>query len=156
MYFAGQFDEAIEELQKTIAMDKNWYYSHFLLGITFLGKLMLKESIVELEKASDLSGEAPIVVVKLACAYYRFGKKTETEKLFNSLEKYAKNDYIPPSFFFTIHRVRGDTELAFKWLEKIFEDRDIYLPYHLISPEDYELIPYDKKSTELLKKVGLA
>jgi len=156
MYFAGQFDRAIEDLQKTIAMDRNWFYSHLLLGLSYLGKSMLKESIVELEKASDLSGGAPLVVVMLASTYYRTGKKTEAEKLFNSLKERAKDEYIPPSFLFVIHKVRGDMELAFKWLERACEDRDIYLPYYLLpQPEDHLIIPYDKKSTELLRKVGL-
>jgi len=156
MYFAGQFDRAIEDLQKTIAMDRNWFYSHLLLGLSYLGKSMSKESIVELEKASDFSGGAPLVVVKLASTYYRIGKETEAEKLFNSLKERAKDEYIPSSFLFTIHKVRGDRELAFKWLERACEDRDIYLPYHLLpQPEDDLIIPYDKKSTELLKNVGL-
>ena len=113
------------------------------------------ESIAALEKAFNLSGGIPLIVVFLACAYYRLGKKIEAEKLFNSLEKRVKEEYIPASFIFVIHKVRGDMDLAFKWLEKACEDRDIYLPFHLIHLEDYLLIPYDKKSTELLKKVGL-
>ena len=155
LYFAGRFDEAIEELQKVIAMDKNWYYSHFMLGFVYLAKKMFMESIAALEKAFNLSGGIPLIVVFLACAYYRLGKKIEAEKLFNSLEKRVKEEYIPASFIFVIHKVRGDMDLAFKWLEKACEDRDIYLPFHLIHIEDYLLIPYDKKSTELLKKVGL-
>jgi tetratricopeptide (TPR) repeat protein len=155
LYFARQFDNAIEDLQKTIEMDKNWWYSYLLLGNVYLSKKMFKESIVELEKASNLSGGIPITIVLLAIVYYRIGRKADVEKLFKKLEEMAKEEYIPASFFFIFYKFQGNTELAFKWLEKACEDRDIYLPYHLILIEDYLRIPYDKKSTELLKKVGL-
>ena len=151
----GQFDKAIEDLQKKITMDPNDYYSHSLLGNAYMGKSMIKESIAEYEKAFDLSGGAPIIVWVIAITYYRTGEKTEAEKLFNSLKERAKHEYIPPTFFFAIHRVRGNMDQAFKWLERACEDRDIWLPYCLVWPDDIYRIPYDQRSTELLKKMGL-
>ena len=116
---------------------------------------MFKESVLELEKAYDLSGGIPFAMVNLAWIYYRKGRKAEAEKLFNRLEKMAKDEYVPASFIYIIHRLRGNMDLGYKWLKKACEDHDIYLPYHLIMVEDCMVIPYDKKSAELLKKVGL-
>jgi serine/threonine protein kinase/Tfp pilus assembly protein PilF len=155
LFFSAQFDKAIEDLQNTITMDPNYYYSHYMLGWSYLGKSMFKESIEALEKAFDLSNRAPNVSVILAIAYYLFGKKPQAEKLFNSLKKRAKDEYIPPSFFFMIYKVSGDLELANKWLEIACKVRDIYLPFSLPHTVDCIRIPYDQKSTELLKKVGL-
>jgi len=155
LYFAGRFDEAIEELQKVIEMDKNWYFSHLMLHLAYLAKKMFKESIVEAEKGVEFSGGMPFAIVNLAIVYYGTGRKADTEKLFKKIEEMAKEGYIPASFFFIFHKIQGNKELAFKWLEKACEDRDIYLPFYLIFVEDYLLIPYDQKSTELLKKVGL-
>jgi len=155
LYLAGQFDDAIEDLQKTITMDPNWYFSHALLGLSYLGKSMSKESIAELETAVEISGGNPWAILLLGINYYIFGKKPQAEKLFNSLKETAKHEYVPPTFFFMIYKVSGDMDQALKWLERACEDRDIYLPYHLINPENIYRIPYDQRSTELLKKVGL-
>ncbi len=155
LFLSGQFDKAIEDLQNTITMDPNYYYSHYMLGWSYLGKSMLKESIEALEKAFDLSSGAPNVSAILAIAYYLFGKKPQAEKLFNSLKKRAKGEYIPPSFFSMIYKVSGDLELANKWLEIACKVRDIYLPFGLLPTVDCLRIPYDQKSAELLKKVGL-
>jgi serine/threonine protein kinase/Flp pilus assembly protein TadD len=151
---AGQFDKAIEILKKTLTMAPNDYYSHFLLGLAYQGKSLLEESIAEYEKASDLSGKTPMVEMYLAFAYYLSGKKLRGEKLFNSLREKAKHEYIPPMFIFWLYKVSGDTELAYKWLERACEERDIWLPFGPDNSIEAYRIPYDRRSTELLEKTG--
>ena len=81
-----------------------------------------------------------------------FGKKAQAEKLFNSLKEKAKHEYIPPVFFFSMYKVRGDIDQAFEWFERACEDCDIYLPFCLNWPDCSMRVPDDKKFTELLKK----
>ena len=155
-YFAGRFDRAIEDLKKTIMMDPDQYYPHALLGLSYQGKHMMEESVAELEKAFKLpGGDNPMAASFLTVAFYRSGAKAEAEGLLESLNKRAKHEYVPSFLLFFINKARGDLDQAFKWLERACQDRDIILPYGLIWPDDSFLIPYDQKSTELLKKVGL-
>ncbi len=153
LYFAGQHDKAIQSLEKTITKDPNYFYSYWLLGLAYLGKSKVKRAVAELEKALDLSGGASIVVWTLVTTYYMLGKKQEAEELFSRLDAMAKDEYVPPSFFFCIHRTSGDMDLASRWLERAFEDRDLYLPFHVIWPEDLFRIPYDQRSSELIKQM---
>jgi len=155
IWMAGQTDEAIEHLQNTIALEPGWYFSHLLLGMVYMGKSMIEEAMPELELAFELSGELPIAVWHLSASYYRIGRKTEADRLFNSLKDKAKQEYIPPLFFSILHRARGEKDPAFEWLAKACEDRDIFLTYCLVWPDDLYRIPYDEPSTELLKKAGL-
>ena len=155
LFWAGQFDRAIENSKVTILMDPNQFYSHLLLGFPYLAKSMMKEAIAEFEKALDLSGGASVATFMLATAYYRIGSKTEANKLCDDLEDRVNREYVPSFYFFVLYKVRGELDHAFRWLEKACEDHDLHLPFALVWPDDVFRIPYDQRSAELLKKVGL-
>lgn len=44
---------------------------------------MIEKAIAEHKKAVDLSGSTPLVLAALATVYYKYGKKTKAEKLFD-------------------------------------------------------------------------
>jgi tetratricopeptide (TPR) repeat protein len=155
LFFAGRLDDAIENSKNTIMMDPNQFYSHFLLGLAYAGKSMMKEAIAELKKTYELSDGASMAAWVLANTHYRTGANAEADKLFDDLKEKAKREYVPSYYFFTLYRVRGEFEQTFKWLEKACEEHDLWLPLALVWPDDAYRIPYDQKSTELLKKVGL-
>ena len=155
LIYAGQIDKGIEVVKKAIIMNPNRYWSYHILGWAYLKKSMMKESLAAYKKACDLSGEAPISTGGLSIVYYKTGARAEADKLFDSLKERAAHAYVPSEFFRSIYKVRGDLDQAYKWLEKACEDRDLYLPYNLVDPNDDLRIPYDQRSTELLKKVGL-
>ncbi|MFC1693246.1 tetratricopeptide repeat protein [Candidatus Latescibacterota bacterium] len=155
LYYAGRYDEAIKVLRMTITMNPNYYYPHYVLGFVYLGKSMLEESIAEYEKAVDISGGAPRVVASLAVAYYESGKKAKAEKLFDSLKQRSRDEYVPPTCFYWIHRVRGDHDKAFEWLERACNEHDSFLPWFRVTPIDIHRIPDEPRYKALLKKAGL-
>ena len=155
LVLAGRFDGAIEDVKKTIMMDPNQYYPRWILGNAYLGKSMMKEAIAEFKKAFELSGGNPVIVLALTTTYYRIGARPEADKLFASLQERAKHEFIPSYYFFAVYKARGELDQAFKWLEKACEDSANFLAYALIWPDDIYHVPYDRRSADLLKKVGL-
>ena len=154
-YHAGRYDEAIEVLRMTITMNPNYFASYFSLGSAYRGKSMIEESIAEFEKAVDLSGGAPLSVAFLATAYYEFGNKAKAEKLFDSLKQRSRDEYVPPICFYLIHKVRGDQDKAFKWLERACNEHDSPLPWVRVVPIESWRIPDEPRFKALLKKAGL-
>ena len=154
-FFSGRYDEAIEVLQMTITMNPNYFFSHFVLGFAYRVKSMFEEAIAEWEKAVDISGGTPTAVTWLATAYYDFGKKAKAEKLFDSLKQRARDEYVPPTCFYLIHRVRGDQDQAFEWLERACNEHDSFLPWHRVCPIEIWRIPDEPRFKALLKKAGL-
>jgi len=152
---AGRYDEAIEVSRMTITMYPNYFGAHLVLGWAYQVKSMLKEAIAELEKAVDISGGTPIAVTYLTTAYYESGKKDKAEKLFDSLKQRSRNDYVPPMLFYLIHRVRGDMDHAFEWLERACNEHDIILPWIIVIPIESLRIPDEPRFKALLKKAGL-
>jgi len=148
--FDGQFDRAIKEYQMTLAINPNYFFAHNQLGIAYFGKSMLKEGIAELEKAVNLSDGNPFATAFLVLGYYLIRKKDRAEKLFNSLKKRSKTEYIPATSIYLIHRIRGEEEMALEWLKRACEEHDTSLLYYRA-----RYIRKGSKYMALLKEAGL-
>ena len=55
LYFARQYDQAIEQYQKTLEMDKNFYPARFRLGQAYLQTGSIDKAVKEFEQAVTLS-----------------------------------------------------------------------------------------------------
>jgi len=155
LFFSGRYDEAIEVLRITITMNPNYFYSHFVLGLAYRGKSMFEEAIAEFEKSVHLSGENSWIMAELAAAYYEFGKKSETEKIFDSLKQRSRDEYVAPMCFYWIHKVRGDHDQAFEWVKRACEEHDSFLPWLRVSPIEIARIPDEPRFQALLEQAGL-
>jgi len=153
--WASQCDRTIEECRMVTSINPNYYYASYLIGTAYWDKSMIKEAITELEKAVDLSDGVLHVVSCLTACYYLIGKKDQADKLFYSLKKKLKTEYVPAMCFYLIHKVRGEEDLAFEWLERACNEHDSFLPWYRINPNDICRIPDEPRYKALLKKFGL-
>jgi tetratricopeptide (TPR) repeat protein len=71
---ARQYDQAIEQLRKTIEMDQNFYQAHWYLGIAYEMKGSFPKAIAELQKARQLN-DNPRVLALLGHAYAVSGER---------------------------------------------------------------------------------
>jgi serine/threonine protein kinase/Flp pilus assembly protein TadD len=150
-----QYDTAIEELRAALKIDPDYHQSHLYLGYCLFQESLFEEAIVEFEKAVELSGSAPFQVMVLAVAFYEIGRKVEAEKLFESLKDRSKDEYVPPLCFFYIHRVQGEKEMAFEWMEQACQESDIFLSAFRVFPVDFLRLPDEPEYMDLFKKYGL-
>ena len=94
MIVAGQDDAAIDQLQKTIAMDPNFDLAHWFLGQAYEDKGRLAEAIQEYEKAMQLNSD-PTVLASLARAHVLAGDKEIARKMLADLTNQSKQRYVP-------------------------------------------------------------
>ncbi|MGB3862640.1 MAG: protein kinase, partial [Candidatus Aminicenantaceae bacterium] len=153
--FGGQYDRAIEELKMTLTMHPNHFIARYHLAWAYHAKSMIKESIAEREKAVELSGGVPWVVMMLAIAYYASGEKAQADKLFDSLKQRSRNEYVAPMCFFFIHLARGNLNQAYKWLKRAGEEHDGYLCWSRVMPKDFYQVPDEPRIKTLLKRTGI-
>jgi len=123
-YLSRQYDEAIEQLRKTIKVfhlvepDAGM---HNLLGRSYKGKGMFKEAIAEHEKAVALLPETPLYLGMLGNVYGLAGKKAQALKVLDQLNQQSKRKYVAPYDIALVHIGLGDKDQAFAWLEKAYQ-----------------------------------
>jgi serine/threonine-protein kinase len=154
-FFPGQFDRAVDELQKVIKMNPDSYLAHYHLGMVYSAQANIEGAIAEYEKAVECSDGVPFIEMLLAITYYDYGRKSEAENLFERLKQRAKQEYVPPISFFLMNLIQGKLGEAKKWLNRAGEEHDSYLCWMRIIPTDFYLHPGKSKIKALLKKSGI-
>ncbi|HYV05518.1 MAG TPA: tetratricopeptide repeat protein, partial [Blastocatellia bacterium] len=151
-YLAGRYDEAIEHCKRLLDVDPNFFPAHRYLGLAYEQKGMYTEAIDQFQQGVKLSG-SPLMMSLLGHAYAASGKKAEARRILAELDK-QKQRYVSPYTVATIYAGLGEKDQAFKWLEKAFEDRDIWLMNLKVDPV-FAGLRSDRRFESLLQRTAL-
>lgn len=149
-WHARQYDKMIEQVQEARNLDPN-YSGHYALGYAFLQKMMYEEAILELQKSVDLGG-GDGAKAGLAIAYASAGKIEKAKEILDELEK-QENKHLPEWDIAKAYIALGETDQAFKWLEKVYESRSFEMQMLKVDPQ-LDPLRSDPRFTALLEKVG--
>jgi tetratricopeptide (TPR) repeat protein len=153
LYLAGRNEEAIQHCKRLLDVDPNFFPARRYLGLCYEQNGMYKEAIAEFQQGAKLSG-SPLMLSLLGHAYAASGNRAEALRVLTELDR-QKQLYVSPYTIATIYAGLGDRDTAFKWLEKAFEDRDIWLMNLKVDPLLRPLVS-DHRFETLLKRVGMA
>ncbi|HWH90262.1 MAG TPA: FlgO family outer membrane protein, partial [Candidatus Binatia bacterium] len=119
---ARRYDEAIEQLRKTLAMDPRFYYARWTLGECLQMKGQMSEAMTEYQKAAEITDD-PMVIALLAQGYAKTGQRDKALGLLSQLENLAAQRYIGPFTFALVHLGLGENEKAIDDLERAYHER---------------------------------
>jgi TolB-like protein/DNA-binding winged helix-turn-helix (wHTH) protein/Flp pilus assembly protein TadD len=150
-HLARQDDKAVEEAQKALELDANFYWTHLLLGRARLQQNMREEAIASFEKASTLSGGNPMVLGELGHAYAVTGRRADADKV---LAQLSRREYPPPYEIALIHAGMGDIDQSLAWLDKSYRERARALGFAKVEPR-LDPLRADPRFVALLRRLAL-
>jgi serine/threonine protein kinase/Flp pilus assembly protein TadD len=153
LYYARQYDKAIEQLLNTLRMDVTFFPAHVFLGLAYEQKGMFEEAITELKKAINFSG-GDLSLAGLGHAYAVSGKRDEAQKLLKELSEQSQHRYVSPYHMAMISAGLGEKEQSFEWLDKACKDRSGWLVFIKVDP-NLDGFRSDPRFTDLLLRIGL-
>jgi serine/threonine-protein kinase len=151
---AQQYDEALDQLNKTIELDPDFHMAYWIIGLVYLDMGMLQEAIAALEKAVALSGEHPGAKATLGLVYAKVDRKGEALKILEELKQLSTGRYVPSLRIDHIYIGLGENDLALEWLEKAYEERDATLVWLKVD-RVYDSLRANPRFKTLLKKMDL-
>jgi DNA-binding winged helix-turn-helix (wHTH) protein/TolB-like protein/Tfp pilus assembly protein PilF len=152
-YLAGQNDRAIEQCSKILELDPNSFPARRYRGLAYEQKGMYREAIDEFQKGLKVSG-SPLMLALLGHAFAASGQKAEAEHVLSELNELQSRRYVSSYTVAAIHAGLGNKDQAFKWLEKAYEERDIWLMNLKVDPV-FAKLRADKRFPDLLARAGL-
>jgi len=155
LYYAGRYDEAIDQCRRTIEMDPNFAVAHWHLGLAYEQKQVFDAAIEEFQKAISLSGGSPLMKAALGHAYAKSQKKHEANKILGELNELSKQQYVSPYEVATIYVALGNNEQAFQLLEKAYTEHSFHLVYLNVWPQ-FKSVSSDSRFQSLVQRVGLS
>jgi len=148
LYIGGRYEEARDALQRAQDLNPQLSSLHLTRGQILLSEGHLQEARAEMENETGewekLTGE-PL-------AYYALGRREESDGALKQLIATYQNDC---AFQIAeVYAYRGETDIAFEWLDRAYRQRDAGAPELKTDPLVRRL-RQDRRYTELLKKMRL-
>jgi tetratricopeptide (TPR) repeat protein len=145
------FDRLVEASRRGMALNPNEWLEHFYLGMGYEGTGKRLESISEYQKAVELSGGDQDATVALAHAYAGAGRRAETQKMLRDLEQKSTKVYVSPYLIATLYATLGDKDIAFKFLEKAYQEKSLDLSWYLKADLRIDNLRSDPRYESLLR-----
>ncbi|MDQ3012878.1 MAG: protein kinase [Acidobacteriota bacterium] len=155
LYYARRYDQSLEQSQKILAIDREFFAAHRYAGLSYeqLGKY--KEAIEALSKARMLSGDSPIILTALAHAYAVSGNPAEARRLLDGIAANTARRKAPAYDLAIAYIGLGEQEKAFALLEKALEEHNEYLIYLQVEPR-FDPLRKDPRFAQLVNRIGLS
>jgi DNA-binding winged helix-turn-helix (wHTH) protein/tetratricopeptide (TPR) repeat protein len=132
--FARQYDRAIEQLQKTLEMQPDYYRARVLLGIAYGQKGAYSQAIAEFLQARVLE-ETTMLSGFLGYAYGMSGDKKKALEIVNSMLEEAKQRYVQPYSFALVYTGLDRYDEALTWIERAFVEHGHWRGWLELTPE---------------------
>jgi TolB-like protein/Tfp pilus assembly protein PilF len=152
---AGRYDEALRQVQTTLELDNHFAPAHQTLGWVYLHGAKQDDAIREFQNALELAGAADTdIQLDLGFAYAVAGRPDEARRILANLQRLYQQGIVPAASLATLHGALGESNEAFVWLEKAYQDRDPQLTY-LKTGRRFEPLREDPRFGQLLHRIGL-
>jgi TolB-like protein/Flp pilus assembly protein TadD len=148
--------EALQQVQQTLELDTHFAPAHQTLGWVYLHSGKQNDAIREFQNALNLSGGKDTdLQLDLGFAYAVSGRRDEAKIVLAKLEKLHEQGIVPSGSIGILYGALGESNEAFAWLEKAYEERDPQLTY-VKAGRRFEPLRKDPRFRELVQRIGLA
>jgi adenylate cyclase len=152
LHYARQYGQAVEQLKKTLEMDKNHGFTHLVLALTYEAMRQYNEAITEYEESLRLMGENTGGQCYLGAAMAKAGRRTEAEAILKRLE--TTKEYVSKAELAVLYVGLGEKEKALSLLERAYTEHDLQMKFLAVDPH-YDELRSEPRFQELIRKVGL-
>jgi TolB-like protein/DNA-binding winged helix-turn-helix (wHTH) protein/Flp pilus assembly protein TadD len=149
LYLAGRYDEAQAALQKALDLNPQLAFAHADLGRILIAEGRPQQALAEVEKEPNDWEK----LTDQALVYHALGREQDSQAVL--VELIAKHDTDWAYQIAEVYAFRGESDKAFEWLERAYEQRDPGLTRIKNDPL-LRILRHDPRYTELLKKMHLS
>jgi tetratricopeptide (TPR) repeat protein len=154
LYLARQFDQAIQQSDKTLEMDAHYAVAYAMLGQAHACEGCYREAVPHLDKYLELSRGGAAALALLGYAHARLGERNEALRILDELGAVSKRSSVTAFFFALLYAGLDDKDQAFIWLEKACVERFNRLAYIKVEAL-WNPLRSDSRFAELLRRVGI-
>jgi len=154
LYYARQYPQAVEQCQKTLALDSGFVPALSLLARAYVQQRSIAPALAEFQKALDASGGDTNELAAQGYGYAAARQEREARKVIEELKQRSGQTYVQPLWIAAIHLALGEKDQAFDRLQAAFDDKSVGLVFLKVDPE-FDPVRGDARLTSLLQRMGL-
>jgi serine/threonine protein kinase/Tfp pilus assembly protein PilF len=155
--FADEPDRAISVIRRVLEMDPNYSAAHILLGLAYWLKSKPEEAMAEFQIGMEGSGGLePVAQTMVGTVCALTGRRDEGLQIREDLLERSRREYVPAYLLASLSFALGETDRGFEWLDKAYEEHDLYLFYvKNLFVLNLVKLRSDPRYIAMLKKIGL-
>jgi tetratricopeptide (TPR) repeat protein len=153
-YSAGRMDAAETHSKDALLVEPDFWVGHWQLGQAYERTGRTNEALEVLAHALRLSDGNSKPASLTAYLLARTGRTSDARQILDTLERRARDAYVPPVAIALGYLGLNDEEQVLKWLEQSLAIRDVHLIY---VPWDgkWEKLRGEKRFRDFLRRSGL-
>lgn len=151
-YYSRRYEQVVRISLETLAKIPNHATVLMLLGLSYAGLKRSAEAISALEQAVAASGHTAAVVSALGMACAQAGERDRARAL---LKELTDREYVQSAYVAVILTALGETEQAFAWLQRAYNERQGFLIFLNVEPA-FDPLRSDPRLAALLNLMRLA
>jgi tetratricopeptide (TPR) repeat protein len=156
LYFARQYEEALQQYTRTLEMEPRFAMTRFLMAGSYLELRQFDAAIASLQQAIELTGRSSLEMVAfLGHTLGRAGHRDEATGILKELLEAAKQRYVSPFDIATVYIGLNQVDHAFEWLEKAYQGRSSWMAGLGVDPR-LDTIRDDPRFDSFLRRLNLA
>jgi non-specific serine/threonine protein kinase len=151
---ADRYEEAIDDFHRAIELDPNIGLAYYHVGTAHIRMGKLEEAKSSFTRSLELTIYTGWAEAWLGVIYNLEGKKERAEKILSELLERKKKIPVPSFCIVVLYAQFGNTDKAFEYLEKAYEERDHLMLFLDLYLED-EHLRSDPRFKAMMKKMRL-
>lgn len=154
LYYARQYDRAIDHFRAVRELDPNFQRSGLIIH-AYEQKGLFAEALAEIKAHPPPAMSPPWYWSELTYAYGRLGQHAEAQRALEKLLELNQRQELGAEGIIWAYIGVGNNEQALAWLEKAYAQRSPALTYLKVDPR-YDPLRSDARFQDLLRRAGLA
>ena len=150
-FMGRDFEVAKQFARQAIVIDPEFWVGHLQLGQTCEQLREHDLGLEALQAAVRLSNGNSKAISLRGYLFAKVGKIAEAEEMLKTLEGVSRERFVPPYALALIHAGLGRKELAFEWLERALDARDVHLTFLPVDAK-WDAFRDDVRFAALLKR----
>ena len=141
LYMARDFTGAHEQCWKVLVLEPTFCAAQHVLGLALEQMQMHDEAVIEFQNAQASGDEQPAYVAALGHAWAKAGRTAKAKEALRELRALAAKRYVSPYWHAIVCAGLEQGQAAIEWLEKAYEQRDVWLAWLGVEPRFDDLRP---------------
>jgi TolB-like protein/DNA-binding SARP family transcriptional activator/Flp pilus assembly protein TadD len=150
-YYAGEYERAVEQLDRTIELNRDFELAHLWRGLALQELKRFDEAKRAMARAVQLSGGSAISTAQLAQLHAVSGDAQTARKLLAAVQS---NGYAPAYEIAKVYDALGDRPRALTWLRRAHDERSHSIAFLRVDPQ-LRGLRSDTQFNSLLRQVKL-
>ncbi len=155
LYWDRQYDEAIEEYDKVLNLEDDFWYAYWMRGMAYDEKKQYRKSAADQRRAiQHYPGNSPLLVASLARSLALSGDQKSARRQLNEVNQPSKYSSLPHYHIGIAHAALGEKDVAFRYLLESCSAHEMWASFIQIDPK-MDTLRNDRRYTELRRRLSL-